>query len=137
MLALFALAWVGADWATRAQYVIMGVLVIAMGSFFVGAYEHAQWTNFAANLSAPKSSAPFWIAFAVFFPAVTGFTQGASMSGDLADANRSIPIGTFAAVGISIAIYLACAVLLAAGERPEHADPRSARRCAASQPGAH
>ncbi|MDH4191611.1 MAG: amino acid permease, partial [Betaproteobacteria bacterium] len=51
--------------------------------------------------------------FAIFFPAVTGFTQGVSMSGDLRDPGRSIPLGTFVAVAVSIVIYVGVAVLFA------------------------
>ena len=38
---LFWMAWKGADWATRFQFVVMGVLVCAIISFFVGAA--LQW----------------------------------------------------------------------------------------------
>ena len=55
----------------------------------------------------------FWGIFAIFFPAVTGFTQGVSMSGDLRDPVRSLPIGTFAAVGLSFVVYVAVAIVFA------------------------
>jgi hypothetical protein len=56
----------------------------------------------------------FWVLFAIFFPAVTGFTQGVSMSGDLKDPGKSLPAGTFAAVGLSIIVYFISSVLFAA-----------------------
>jgi len=34
--ALFVLAWIGADWATRFQYVVMAVLFAAIAAFFAG-----------------------------------------------------------------------------------------------------
>ena len=52
--------------------------------------------------------------FALFFPAVTGFTQGVSMSGDLEDPGKSLPTGTFAAVFLSILVYFSVAVVFAA-----------------------
>ncbi|MBT8208413.1 MAG: amino acid permease, partial [Acidimicrobiia bacterium] len=52
------------------------------------------------------------------FPAVTGFTQGVSMSGDLKDPGRSLPRGTFIAVGLSLLVYVSVAVLLAANAVP-------------------
>ncbi len=56
----------------------------------------------------------FWVIFAIFFPAVTGFTQGVSMSGDLKDAGHSLPQGTFIAVGVSIVVYFFAAIVFAA-----------------------
>ena len=110
---LFLLAWLGSDWATRFQYLVMVVLFAGIVSFFVGAIP--AWDMEVLRLNfAPSGDAPFWILFAIFFPAVTGFTQGVSMSGDLKDAGRSIPTGTFAAVGISILVYFAAALLFGA-----------------------
>ena len=94
VVALFALAYSGTDLATRFQFLIMGILVAALVSFFAGA--DAIWSPSVLNESwGPTGEGPgFWIIFAIFFPAVTGFTQGVSMSGDLKDPARSLPLGT-------------------------------------------
>lgn len=113
VMILFALAWVGADWATRFQYGVMAVLFVALVSFYVGGIMRWDTAVLAENLSAPAENLGFWAIFAIFFPAVTGFTQGVSMSGDLKDPGKSLPVGTFLAVGISIAIYFTAAVLFA------------------------
>jgi len=112
---LFIFAWLGADWATRFQYVVMGLLVCALLSFFVGGL--AKWDSAALiqNWAKPAAGPGFWVLFAIFFPAVTGFTQGVSMSGDLEDAGKSLPLGTFLAVGISIIVYFAVAIVFAGG----------------------
>ena len=112
LLPLFALAWMGSDWATRFHYGIMLMLTLAIGVFFVGAVQVFDPAVLAANWS-PSGDLSFWTIFALFFPAVTGFTQGVSMSGELRDPARSLPRGTFAAVGLSIVIYIASAVLFA------------------------
>ena len=101
---LFIFAWLGADWATRFQYVVMAILGAALATFFVGGIGRWDGTLLAANWSAPTNGPGFWVIFAIFFPAVTGFTQGVSMSGDLKDPGRSLPLGTFAAVGLSIVV---------------------------------
>src|SRR5690606_8590230 len=133
---LFALAWLGSDWATRFQYVVMALIATALTAFAVGAA--AQWDagRLLANAGPPAGAEPFWIAFAVFFPAVTGFTQGISMSGDLESPSRSLPRGTFAAVGLSSTIYIAAAFLFAgAASSAELAfDMQSMRRLAAFGP---
>lgn len=115
---LFVLAWQGADWATRFQYVVMGILGLALLSFFIGGALHWDTQLLEANWMPLADSPDFWVLFAVFFPAVTGFTQGVSMSGDLKDPGKSLPRGTFLAVGASILIYFAAAVLFA-GNLPQ------------------
>jgi amino acid transporter len=111
---LFVLAWLGADWATRFQYVVMGCLTAALLSFFIGGVMHWDITTLRQNWAAPAESPSFWVVFAIFFPAVTGFTQGVSMSGDLKDPGKSLPLGTFLAVGLSIVVYFSAAFILAA-----------------------
>ena len=111
--ALFILAWLGADWATRFQFVVMGILILALLSFFIGGL--IQWDDqvFSGNWNATAIDQGFWVLFAVFFPAVTGFTQGVSLSGDLEDPGKSLPLGTFLAVGVSILVYFAAALFFA------------------------
>ncbi|SHJ61158.1 transporter, cation-chloride cotransporter (CCC) family [Malonomonas rubra DSM 5091] len=117
---LFILAWKGADWATRFQYVVMVILGLALLSFFVGGLQ--SWNSHLLNQNwTPAADSPgFWVLFAVFFPAVTGFTQGVSMSGDLEEPGKSLPLGTFLAVGVSILVYFAAAFIFA-GNLPQEA----------------
>ncbi|MBW1784064.1 MAG: amino acid permease, partial [Deltaproteobacteria bacterium] len=110
---LFVFAWLGADWATRLQYVVMGLLAAALFSFYVGGYARWDRALFVTNWLTPATGSDFWVLFAIFFPAVTGFTQGVSMSGDLKDPGRSLPLGTFVAVGISMVVYFSVAVIFA------------------------
>jgi amino acid transporter len=115
---LFVFAWLGADWATRFQFVVMAILVAALVSFFAGGLLRWDGALLEQNWSAPATSLGFWVLFALFFPAVTGFTQGVSMSGDLKDPGRSLPLGTLLAVGLSILVYL-CAAVVFAGSLPQ------------------
>jgi amino acid transporter len=110
---LFIFAWLGADWATRFQYVVMALLVGALLSFFVGGIPRWEFSTVVENWKPPAESLDIWVLFAIFFPAVTGFTQGVSMSGDLKDPGSSLPMGTFMAVGISILVYFGAAILFA------------------------
>jgi amino acid transporter len=112
VLVLFVLAFVGADAATRFQFVVMAILAAALLAFFAGGLPAFSTETLRANWQ-PSGDQPFWIIFAIFFPAVTGFTQGVSMSGDLADPARSLPLGTFLAVGISLAVYFGVAIVFA------------------------
>ncbi len=110
---LFVFAWLGADWAARFQYVVMLILVLALTSFYIGGLSHWNAELLVRNWNAPSGQFNFWMLFALFFPAVTGFTQGVSMSGDLRDPGKSLPRGTFLAVGVSILVYLSVALVFA------------------------
>ena len=111
---LFLLAWIGADLATKFQYVVMVFLALALVSFYIGGIRQWHTGLLVENWMAGEGAAPFWILFALFFPAVTGFTQGVSMSGDLKDPGKSMTTGTFAAVFLSIFVYFSVAVVFAA-----------------------
>nr|CAB3266103.1 potassium-chloride cotransporter [Phallusia mammillata] len=52
----------------------------------------------------------FTVLLAIFFPSVTGIMAGSNRSGDLKDAQRSIPKGTIGAVLTTAFIYLSCVV---------------------------
>ncbi|MGD9334981.1 MAG: amino acid permease, partial [Desulfobacterales bacterium] len=110
---LFIFAWLGADWATRFQYVVMALLVAALFSFFAGGLPRWEMATLVQNWAVPSKGLRFWVIFAIFFPAVTGFTQGVSMSGDLKNPGKSLPMGTFMAVGISILVYFGAALVFA------------------------
>lgn len=116
VIVLARVAWMGTSGAVRIQYLIMALMVGALGFFGFGAMQVWSPEQMIDNLGRPPGAMPFWVAFAVFFPAVTGFTQGISMSGDLRDPGRSIPAGTLLAVLVSMVVYLVAAVLFAGAE---------------------
>lgn len=55
----------------------------------------------------------FTILIGIFFPSVTGIMAGSNRSGDLADAQKSIPIGTIGAILTTSTVYLSCVFLFA------------------------
>ncbi|KAM9833030.1 solute carrier family 12 member 6 isoform 1-T3 [Syngnathus typhle] len=56
----------------------------------------------------------FTLLVGIFFPSVTGIMAGSNRSGDLKDAQRSIPIGTILAILTTSFIYLSSVVLFGA-----------------------
>lgn len=112
-LTFVGIAYVGADFALKIQYFILAILIFGLGSFFVGAimnFGHATPPALASNYSEGVS---FWVVFAIFFPAVTGIEVGTSLSGDLKDPSKSIPIGTIGSIIFTAIIYFAVTVLFA------------------------
>uniref|UniRef100_A0A671XDJ6 Solute carrier family 12 member 6 n=1 Tax=Sparus aurata TaxID=8175 RepID=A0A671XDJ6_SPAAU len=56
----------------------------------------------------------FTLLVGIFFPSVTGIMAGSNRSGDLKDAQRSIPIGTILAILTTSIVYLTSVVLFGA-----------------------
>ncbi len=111
----YGLAFVSASLAIRAQFLIFGILIIALASMFLGAFAldlgplQAQGFTEQPQMIGEFRDGDFWGLFAIFFPAVTGLLAGVNMSGDLKNARRSIPIGTMGAIILSSLIYLGVA----------------------------
>ena len=104
------LAYMGADFVMKIQFLILAVLALALLSLFTGGWGQAVRPVWLAPSGATSS---FWHVFAIFFPAVTGIMVGVSMSGDLKDPGRSIPRGTLSAVLITSVVYFGAAIWLA------------------------
>ncbi|KAK3746404.1 hypothetical protein QZH41_018221 [Actinostola sp. cb2023] len=60
------------------------------------------------------SKTSFFILLAIFFPSVTGIMAGSNRSGDLKDAQQSIPKGTIAAIATTSFVYLTSVLLFGA-----------------------
>ncbi|KAG7455439.1 hypothetical protein MATL_G00256520 [Megalops atlanticus] len=56
----------------------------------------------------------FTLLVGIYFPSVTGIMAGSNRSGDLRDAQRSIPTGTILAIATTSFIYISCVVLFGA-----------------------
>ena len=102
--------------AIKTQYFIILAIVLSLISIFLGVHFYIP----AAPMLRPSATAaPYIVLFGIFFPAVTGFTAGVSMSGDLKDPKRSIPIGTIAAIMVGLIIYIGFATFLSFRVDPE------------------
>jgi len=90
---LYICACLNLDWAAKIQKWILVVLILGLVAFLAGALTQFNPAVLRGNMGAAymgKNS--FWIMFAIFFPAITGFTQGVSLSGDLKNPAKSILI---------------------------------------------
>ncbi|MFP4288734.1 MAG: hypothetical protein ACLFQS_05715 [Bacteroidales bacterium] len=107
LVLLTSLTFISTSLAIKSQYIILTALALSLISVFNGSHEH----NPADALLDSANNALPWISlFAIFFPAVTGFEAGVSMSGDLKDPRKNIPAGTISAVLTGLVIYIGLAL---------------------------
>jgi len=110
LIALTALALISTSFALKMQFFILAAIIISLVSIFFGTTEFAPAT---VNMFSGKGTVSIEVVFAIFFPAVTGFTAGIAMSGDLEDPKKSIPVGTLAAIGVGLIVYISLAIFMA------------------------
>ncbi|MEM7676273.1 MAG: amino acid permease, partial [Myxococcota bacterium] len=101
------------DFALKSQLFVLVAIVLSLISIVFGTPVPFEPGETAVGMTPPAGGFGFETVFAVFFPAVTGFTAGVGMSGDLKDPKRSIPIGTMAAIFTGMFIYLVMPPFLA------------------------
>ena len=105
----------GISWIIKVQFLLLFVLVLAIGSFLIGSFGDPGgsdnyddivgidgWLNgnLIDNFTPHFEDIPddaidynFFVCFGIFFPAATGIMAGANLSGDLKDPSRDIPLG--------------------------------------------
>ena len=140
LLLLLGLNLLGAHWFARVSSIIAAVVVtgVICGAGSIVAYSLSydpaedllppknltgfvgiSWERLRINWGAEllceqddcRDSLDVFYVVGVILPAVTGLLNGASMSGDLKDPGRAIPIGTLWAVVTMVLVYSALIVL--------------------------
>jgi amino acid transporter len=110
LILLTAITLISTSVALRAQFFILTAIIISLVAIFFGTSEFTPET---VPVFSTEGAVRLEIVFAVFFPAVTGFTAGIAMSGDLKDPKQSIPKGTLLAIAVGLLVYLGLAIFLA------------------------
>jgi len=113
ILILVVLAFISTSLAIKTQFYILGAIVLSLVSIGVGFYLNADLAPETALLTQAPEKIPLELVFAIFFPAVTGFTAGVAMSGDLKNPKSSIPVGTLVSIATGLLVYVALAIGLA------------------------
>lgn len=116
-LVIFVVSYISTTLAFRVQILVMSGVILALVSIFLGLYSvpALQTPEFFGDFD----QISYWTLFAIFFPASTGIMVGASMSGNLKNPRRSIPLGTMTAWAISLLVYLSLAVWYALVATPD------------------
>lgn len=110
LMVVTAVTLISTSLALKTQYIIMGAIGLSLISIFFGRHDYVPSEPFMSN-AAP--AIPLMVLFGIFFPAVTGFEAGVSMSGDLQDPKKSIPGGTITAIIFGFVVYIGFAFFLA------------------------
>lgn len=107
---LMIIAYISTSIAIKTQFFILGAIVLSLVSVGIGLFTgdggssaDAAWLPLADGVSTTT-------VFAIFFPAVTGFTAGVAMSGDLKNPQRNIPFGTLASIVTGLLVYIGLAI---------------------------
>uniref|UniRef100_A0A3B3WSQ4 Solute carrier family 12 member 2 n=1 Tax=Poecilia mexicana TaxID=48701 RepID=A0A3B3WSQ4_9TELE len=122
VILLLGISVAGMEWEAKAQIVLLVILLAAIANYFLGTFIPVDnkepkgffgyhtailFENFGPDF---REEETFFSVFAIFFPAATGILAGANISGDLADPQSAIPIGTLLAILVTGLTYVAVAV---------------------------
>ncbi|OQR67869.1 solute carrier family 12 member 2-like, partial [Tropilaelaps mercedesae] len=130
-IGILCIALIGTEWESKAQVVLLFILLAAMLNFIFGTFlpvPEAKYgkgflgfsTSMIAENFGPQFTPDggkdygFFEVFAVFFPAATGILAGANISGDLANPSTAIPKGTFMGIIVTSLSYIMFAFLVGA-----------------------
>ncbi len=111
VLSLVILAYISTSIAIKAQFIILGAIGLSILSILVGIFTQTDSQPVVESIGIAAKSPDLIVIFAIFFPAVTGFTAGVAMSGDLKSPKSSIPFGTLAAIAVGLVVYIGLALL--------------------------
>jgi amino acid transporter len=110
LVALTIVTFISTEFALKSQFFILGAIALSLISIFFGTSAAPAG---GVPMQAAEGGPSLAILFGVFFPAVTGFTAGVNMSGDLKDPKKALPVGTMAAIATGLVVYVGLAVFLA------------------------
>ncbi len=110
LIVLVIIAYISTNFAIKTQFFILGAIALSLISVIIGFIINYQPAETAIEHIPPFRDFNFEEVFAIFFPAVTGFTAGVAMSGDLKNPKRDIPVGTMTAILTGLVVYLLLAI---------------------------
>ncbi len=107
MIVMTGVSYKSTNFAIRMQFFILMAIGLALISIFFGGvtpdFGEPPMLSQALTLN-------ITMAFAMFFPAMVGIEAGMSLSGDIKKPERSLPIGTLAAVAAGFILYTGMAI---------------------------
>lgn len=113
LITITIVAFISTSLAINIQYFVLAAIALSLVSIFGGLFVNEAGNSIAVSIDLHSGAPPIDVIFAVFFPAVTGFTVGVAMSGDLRNPKKSIPLGTLLSIFTGLLIYLGLSVSMA------------------------
>jgi amino acid transporter len=110
IILLVILAFISTSLAIKSQFLILGAIVLSLISIAVGFFINPQFIPENPIMHIANGDVSLEYVFSIFFPAVTGFTAGVAMSGDLRNPKKGIPTGTLLSILTGFIVYLGLAV---------------------------
>lgn len=108
LLVLTIVALISTAVALKTQFIILALIILSLFAIFLGDTSLASTSTLVNSIE----KVSWFEVFAIFFPAVTGFTAGVAMSGDLKDPKKSIPLGTMASIFVGFVVYMVLGLFL-------------------------
>lgn len=105
---LYFLTFLPAIAVRSLQLSVFAILILALFYVFFSLDAPVE------ALSQPIVKKPFWVVFALFYPAITGFESGLFSIDKLKEQRKTFPFGTIATVMVSFVIYLVFSFFLSA-----------------------
>lgn len=102
------IAYISTNFVLKVQIFIFAMIIAGLYSLFSGGGD-AVVVHRSSGIAEGFS---FWMIFAIFFPAMTGLESSLSLSGDLKNPSRSLPLGVLSAVITAYVVYMLIALFL-------------------------
>lgn len=96
----------GASVGVKALWVVVAILALSLVLFFLGDTPAGVDLGEPGLFNRVADAEPFFLVFAIVFPAFTGMTAGVGLSGDLRNPSKSIPLGVLSATLFGMIVYV-------------------------------
>jgi amino acid transporter len=111
LVVLVIIAFISTNIAIKTQFFILGAIGLSLFSVVIGLILDGFGPEPGVARVPPFTDYGFEEVFAIFFPAVTGFTAGVALSGDLKNPRKDIPRGTMSSILTGLVVYLTLAIV--------------------------
>ena len=107
LVVVTVVTFISTSLALKTQFYILAAIGLSLLSIFSGTHDFTPTVS-----TGVVQTTSFIVLFGIFFPAVTGFEAGVSMSGDLKNPKKAIPVGTILAIVMGLVVYIGLASYL-------------------------